>query len=208
MTPTGQARVTVNYHPEGQPSTSGSKPISVSLPIVAKDKNYLAEQCMEAAKQLLKDWDGKSPIRLRGVNGKEKELAYLWTAVCVLGEHHPKFSMDKIEFRGSCAWRPDQGKDKELGGIRGKSFTKTSLYNTVFKGTARGLVEEVEREFKAMVDPKKRDQVDKTVVSATSLFRDKMSQGRPSDIASIVELDKGKQVPRAPSLGLSSGDED
>lgn len=206
--PNGQARVTVNYHPEGKPSTSGSKPISVSLPIVAKDKNYRAEQCMEAAKQLLKDWDGKSPIKLRGVHGKETELAYLWTAVCVLGEHHPKFSMDKIEFRGSCAWRPDQGKDKQLGGIRGKSFTKDSLYNTVFKGTARGLVEEVEREFKAMVDPKKRDQVDKTVVSTTSLFRDKMSQGRPSDIATTIELDHGKQVPRLPSLGLSSGDDD
>ncbi|WP_392537913.1 interaptin [Legionella sp. 227] len=176
--PNGKARVTVNYHPEGKPSTTGSKPISVSLPIVAKDKNYRAEQCMEAAKQLLKDWDGKSPIKLRGVHGKETELAYLWTAVCVLGEHHPKFSMDKIEFRGSCAWRPDQGKDKQLGGIRGKSFAKDSLYNTVFKGSARGLVEEIENEFKAMVNPKKRDQVDKGVVSATSLFRDKMSTGR------------------------------
>ncbi|MCW8409701.1 interaptin [Legionella sp. PATHC035] len=176
--PKGKARVTVNYHPEGKPSASGSKPISVSLAIVAKDENYLAEQCMEAAKQLLKDWDGKSPIRLRGVHGKNTELAYLWTAVCVLGEHHPKFSMDKIEFRGSCAWRPDQGHKKELGGIRGKSFTKDSYYNTVFKGTARGLVEEVENEFKAMVNPKKRDQVDKGVVSATSLFRDKMSTGR------------------------------
>ncbi|KTC82568.1 interaptin [Legionella cherrii] len=201
-----EARVTVNYHPEGKATSTGSKPISVSLVATSSTripKEYMAEQSMEAAKHLLKDWDGKSPIRLKGVHGKDTELQYLWTAVCLLGEHHPKFSRDKIEFRGTSSWRPEKSKELNMLG----RYTDTSIYKTVFKGSASGLVEATVNEFKSMVDPKKRDQVDKGVVSATSLFRKQMDQGRPHDIATLTDRDLGKQAPRSPSLSLG-GDED
>ncbi|MCW8417664.1 interaptin [Fluoribacter dumoffii] len=201
-------RFIVDYHPEGEPRSvlSGketpSRPVKVSIVKGFDESSELAGQMMDAAKALLKDWDGKSPIRLKGVNGgpqKDKELRYLWTAVCVLGEHHPKFSRDKIEIRGNSPWRPDAERNW-------KGYTSNSAYTTVFKGSAKGIVDEKVEEFKALVDPKKRNEADKSVKAATTLFRDKLSEGRSHDIATKVEQDVKVQGPRV-VLGGSGGND-
>lgn len=201
-------RFIVDYHPEGEPRSvlSGketpSRPVKVSIVKGFDESSELAGQMMDAAKELLKDWDGKSPIRLKGVNGgpqKDKELRYLWTAVCLLGEHHPKFSRDKIEIRGNSPWRPDAERNW-------KGYTSNSAYTTVFKGSAKGIVDEKVEEFKALVDPKKRNEADKGVKAATTLFRDKLSEGRSHDIATKVEQDVKVQGPRV-VLGGSGGND-
>ncbi|MBN9226089.1 MULTISPECIES: interaptin [Legionella] len=200
--PVSQSRVTVDYHP-GPANTDGSRPIRVNIAEAATggDK-FLAEQAMEAAKNLLKDWNGKSPIRLNGVHGKDKQLQFLWTAVCRLGEEHPKFSRDKIEFRGTSSWRPDN--ERSFG-----RYTAESAYKKVFEGSAKSLVDAKVDEFKALVNKDKRNAIDKGVKSATSLFRDSLDEGRKQDIATRAKKDiavQGPMVSRAPTLGGGSDD--
>lgn len=200
--PVSQSRVTVDYHP-GPANTDGSRPIRVNIAEAATggDK-FLAEQAMEAAKNLLKDWNGKSPIRLNGVHGKDKQLQFLWTAVCRLGEEHPKFSRDKIEFRGTSSWRPDN--ERSFG-----RYTAESAYKKVFEGSAKSLVDAKVEEFKALVNKDKRNAIDKGVKSATSLFRDSLDEGRKQDIATRAKKDiavQGPMISRAPTLGGGSDD--
>ena len=81
-----KGRIVIDYYPSAPVSTlkgknvSHSRPTKVVIVNAMKDDNYLAEQMTLAAKHILKDWDGKSSIKLKGVHGKEKELAFLWTA--------------------------------------------------------------------------------------------------------------------------------
>ncbi|KTD73941.1 hypothetical protein [Legionella tucsonensis] len=195
-------RIAIDYHPSSPTSTlSGkgvtqSRPVKVSIVTAMKDKDYLAEQMMEAAKNLLKDWDGKSPIKLKGVHGKDTELAHLWTAVCVLGEHHPKFSRDKVQIVGTSSFRPDSQRNW-------RGYTEGSLYNKVYKGSAKGLVEEKVNEFKQLVDDKKRKEVDEGLSKANQLWKDKLS-----GIEQKVNKDVEVQGPMQSRLSMNRSEED
>lgn len=197
-------RIAIDYHSGTPPSilsgkdVTNTRPVKVSIVTAMKDKDYLAEQMMEAAKNLLKDWDGKSPIKLKGVHGKDAELAHYWTAVCVLGEHHPNFSRDKIQIVGTSSWRPDSQRTW-------RGFKDDSLYNTVYKGSAKGLVDEKIKEFKQLVDDKKRNEVEEGVSKATKLWKDKLGEGKPQDIATKAKKDIEVQGAR---LTMNGSDED
>lgn len=201
-------RIAIDYHSGTTPSVlsgkdvvTNTRPVKVQIVTAMKDKDYLAEQMMEAAKNLLKDWDGKSPIKLKGVHGKDPELAHLWTAVCVLGEHHPKFSRDKIQIVGTSSWRPDSQRNW-------RGYTDDSLYNKVYKGSAKGLVEGKVTEFKLLLDEKRRNEIDKGLSKATKLWKDKLDEGKPLDITSTAQKDIAVQGTRQSRLTMGGGEDD
>ncbi|HHF7361241.1 TPA: interaptin [Legionella anisa] len=200
-------RIAIDYHSGTPPSilsgkdVTNTRPVKVSIVTAMKDKDYLAEQMLEAAKNLLKDWDGKSPIKLKGVHGKDAELAHFWTAVCVLGEHHPNFSRDKIQIVGTSSWRPDSQRTW-------RGFKDDSLYNTVYKGSAKGLVDEKIKEFKQLVDDKKRNQVEEGLSKATQLWKKELDKGKPQDITSKVEKDMAVQGSKQSRLTMGGDEED
>lgn len=204
-----QGCIAIDYHSGKAPSILSDKDITKSRPVKVTivspmnhngkiDKDYLAEQMMEAAINLLKDWDGKTPIKLKGVHGKDTELAHLWTAVCVTGEHHPNFSRDKIQIVGTSSWRPDSQRNW-------RGYTDDSLYKKVYKGSAKGLVDEKIKEFKQLVDDKKRKEVEEGVSKATKLWKDKLDEGKPQDIATKAKKDIAIQGAR---LTMNGSDEE
>ncbi|WP_454780233.1 interaptin [Legionella sp. WA2022007384] len=186
-----KGRIAIDYHPDGSiPKATlagndvvSSRPIKVMIAVPVDDPVHRADQSLRAARELLKDWDGQSLIKLKGWSGKEKELAYLWTALNVLGEHHPKFSRDKISITGTANWKPD-------GERNWRGFTEVSVYNKVFKEKASGYTAEHVREFTSMIDQKKRDKVDKGVKNSTSFYRDTLSGDKDQNIEKEVEKDK------------------
>ncbi|WP_133129219.1 hypothetical protein [Legionella steigerwaltii] len=209
-----KARVTIDYHPitASNPKlvgkeVKGDRALTVSLAVPATDSNYLAEQCMITAKKLLQDWDGKSKILLNGKSGaaSEKHLKYLWTAVNLLGEYHdPKVTKNDIAYskKNTCAWRHYKDPQTDWKG----SYTADSVYNKVFKGTASGLVDAQIAEFKALVDTKKKEKLEKAAEKGTQHYRSKMTEGRPVDIETTATKNiavQGSQESRsrAPSLG-------
>ncbi|WP_454785453.1 interaptin [Legionella sp. WA2024007413] len=186
-----KGRIAINYHPEDAlpPKSSlvgkdvvSSRPIKVMIAVPVEDPVHRADQSLRAAKELLKDWDGESLIKLKGWQGKEKELAYLWTAICVLGEHHPKFSRDKISVTGTANWKPD-------GERNWRGFKAESVYNKVFMERASGTTAEHVREFTAIIAPKKREEVDKGVKKSTSFYRDTLTDTKEHNIETEVNKD-------------------
>ncbi|KTD02812.1 hypothetical protein [Fluoribacter gormanii] len=173
-----KGRFTVDFHPEGKivPGLlQGSEvykrhPQEVKIFYLSEDPNYKAKDAIEAAMNLLERWDGKTPITLKGVKGKEEELQYLWTALVVLGEHHPNFSQSKIEFsvRNTAAWNPSVEKNW-------RGFTKESVYESVFKGTAKSHIAEQVADFKSIMDKRKREELDTTSKKTVSDYKENLS---------------------------------
>ncbi|QMT59294.1 hypothetical protein [Legionella sp. PC997] len=158
-----KGRFTVDFHPEGKIAPGvlqGSEvykrhPQELKIMYLSKDPNYKAKDAIEAAMNILERWDGRTPIRLKGIKGKEDELQFLWTALVVLGEHHPNFSASKLEIspRNSAAWSPIHEKNW-------RGFTNESVYETVFKGTAKSHIAEQVADFKDLMDKRKREELD------------------------------------------------
>ncbi|RUR22410.1 hypothetical protein [Legionella qingyii] len=173
-----KGRFTVDFHPEGKivpgllqgAEVYKRHPQEVKILYLSQDPNNKAKDAIEAAMNLLERWDGKTPITLKGVKGKEQELQYLWTALVVLGEHHPNFSQSKIEFsaRNTAAWNP--GNEKNWRG-----FTKESVYESVFKGTAKSHIAAQIADFKGIMDKRKREELDSGTKKTVSDYKENLS---------------------------------
>lgn len=149
---------------------------------------------MAMATQILATMDSpptkKNPLRLQGVN--KGELAYLWTALVILGEKGSKmrFSSDALV----------TGAAFELSTQKGWfGFTKDSLYNTVFKkhgALVKDPVAATCSQANKRFSSQKAQQNIKGVEKATQFFKGKLTHTKES-----VEKHKKDEGPVSGSSG-------
>jgi hypothetical protein len=172
------SRFTLDTNPEGAaPSSIEKGELHRSLPTVLKltkipqDPQGRAEYFMLAAMTTIDNWNGHSPILLKGVAGKKEDLIDFWTALQILHEDNPKLGIaDHIGFseENTVDFAPSSQK-----GLFGIGYKEDSSYKTLFKGVARVVVDNKLKDFKTYHNiTEDKNRVDKSVTNAAQFRKD------------------------------------
>ncbi|ARB92210.1 hypothetical protein A6J40_08495 [Legionella longbeachae] len=152
------------------------------------------EFSMTMAIQALSTLDGPptkdKPLVIRGFSGKEDEVAFLWTALAILGEKNPKmkFSPDAILVRGNSEFNPNEQRKRRLGVF--EQFTDESYKKQVFdaftsvvNNQSQDLTKMTEKRF----DNKAIDKVEAGTDEATKEYKEKLLNGKKPAVKEQIE---------------------
>ena len=130
--------------------------------------NFSMVMAAEILVNLDKPPTSENPIKLAGEDAEE--LAYLWTALVVLGEKtpHMKFSSDALEVNSS-VFSPEQEKGQYWG------YASTSLHETVFKNIGlQAVVNPPKEALEAVMNQKCESEDEVKIVTVTSTMRNRL----------------------------------
>lgn len=158
-------------------------PLKLEVISVPSDPNLHAKQDIEAAINLLQHWDGKTPIKLEGDKGSEKEVAYLYYAILEVGEHYPGFDKSKVVMGkdNTAEWKPS--KDKNWRG----GYDSESIREKVYKGTAKSHIAKQLADFDVFMEKRKEGNLSSAAHDSTSTFKGRLQKGKSHDIQTETE---------------------
>ncbi|KTD63012.1 interaptin [Legionella santicrucis] len=117
------------------------------------------------------------PLCINGFSGKQDEVAYLWTALAILGEKNPKmqFSPDALVVRGNSGFNPNAQRGRLYG------FANTSIKATVFDAHS-ALIDNKRQDLAKLTtkrfDTKPINKVEEGTEEATKEYKDKLKTGK------------------------------
>ncbi len=152
------------------------------------------EFSMTMAIQALSTLDGPptkdKPLVIRGFSGKEDEIAFLWTALAILGEKNPKmkFSPDAILVRGNAEFNPNEQRKRSYGVFHqftDKSYKKQvfDAFTSVVNNQSQDIAKMSEKRF----DDKAIDKVEKSAEEATKEYREKLLNDKKPVVKEQIE---------------------
>ncbi|ARM34609.1 hypothetical protein [Legionella longbeachae] len=166
------------------------------------------EFSMTMAIQALSTLDGPptkdKPLVIRGFSGKEDEVAFLWTALVILGEKNPKmkFSPDAILVRGNSEFNPNEQRKRTLGifeQLTDESYKKQvfDAFTAVVNNKTQDLTKMTEKRF----DNKTIDKVEAGTEEATKEYKGKLLNGKKPAVTEQIE-NAEQSVTEDKQLGL------
>ncbi|KTC84313.1 hypothetical protein [Legionella cincinnatiensis] len=117
------------------------------------------------------------PLCINGFSGQQDEVAYLWTALAILGEKNPKmhFSPDALLVRGNSGFNPNAERGRLYG------FANTSLKTTVFDAHSAVIdnkIQDLSKLTTKRFDSKAINKVEEGTEEATKEYKDKLKTGK------------------------------